>query len=99
VLSPVSPQTTPAELPDLHPPAMNERLTLMDGPSVDPIVEDIRKIREGHAARFNCDVNAIADDLKRRQEERGVSVVSRPPKPVSGAKSNADAPPALNQGS
>jgi hypothetical protein len=66
---------------------------------LDPIVEEIRKIREDHAARFNYDVNAIADDLKKRQDERGVSVVSFPPKRVSDALGTADAPPALDKAS
>ncbi len=66
---------------------------------VDPIIEEIRKIREDHAAHFDYDVNAIADDLKRRQDERGTPGVSFPPKRVSGAKGAADAPPALNKAS
>ena len=64
---------------------------------LDSIVEEIRKIREDHAARFNYDLNAIADDLKKRQDERGVSVVSFPPKRVPGADGIADAPPARNK--
>lgn len=66
---------------------------------LDPIVEEIRKFREDHAARFNYDVNAIADDLKTRQDERGVSVVSFPPKRVSDAKGTSVAPPALDKAS
>ncbi|MBF0099093.1 MAG: hypothetical protein HQM04_18955 [Magnetococcales bacterium] len=37
----------------------------------DPIVEEIRKVREEHAARFNYDLDAIYQDLKRMQEESG----------------------------
>jgi len=35
----------------------------------DPIVEEVRRIREEHAARFNYDVDAIYNDLKRLAAE------------------------------
>lgn len=35
----------------------------------DPIVEEIRKVREEHAARFYYDLDAIYQDLKRLQQE------------------------------
>jgi hypothetical protein len=58
----------------------------MEGSFVDPIVEEIRKIRDEHAARFNYDIDAIWADMKRRQDESGIPVVSLPPKriPVAG---------------
>jgi hypothetical protein len=40
----------------------------------DPIVEEVRKLREEHAARFNNDVDAIFEDLKRFESERGLAV-------------------------
>lgn len=46
----------------------------------DPIVEEIRKIREEHAARFNYDIDAIVADISKRQEEGGYKVVSLPPR-------------------
>ena len=36
----------------------------------DPIVEEIRKIREEHAAQFNYDLDAIVADLRRSEAER-----------------------------
>ena len=36
----------------------------------DPIVEETRKARQEHAARFNYDLGAICRDLK-EQEARG----------------------------
>ena len=48
----------------------------------DPIVEEIRKLREEHAARFNYDVDAIFDNLKKLEQERGITVVSLEPKRV-----------------
>jgi hypothetical protein len=32
----------------------------------DPIVEEVRRVREAYAARFNYDLEAIFQDLKRR---------------------------------
>jgi hypothetical protein len=46
----------------------------------DPIVQEIRKVREEHAARFNFNLQAIADDLKKQQEDSGKAFVSLPPK-------------------
>ncbi len=46
----------------------------------DPIVEEIRKIREEHAARFNYNVRAIVEDARRRQQEGGHKIVSLPPR-------------------
>lgn len=46
----------------------------------DPIVEEVRRAREAHAKQFNYDLDAIVDDLKRREKESGVPTVSLPPK-------------------
>ena len=48
----------------------------------DPIVQEIRKIREAHAARFNFDLKAICADLKQKERDCGHPVVSYPPKRV-----------------
>ncbi len=37
----------------------------------DPIVEEIHKIREAYAARFNYDFDAIYEDIKRLERESG----------------------------
>jgi len=50
---------------------------------VDVIVEETRKAREAHAARFNYDLEAIYEDLKKQEQEGGRNVVSLPPKPVA----------------
>jgi hypothetical protein len=53
----------------------------------DPIVEEIRKIRDEHAARFNYDLDAIFDDFERNQKELGIPLVTlhpnRVPKPAA----------------
>ncbi len=46
----------------------------------DPIVEEIRKIRQEQAARFNYDVRAIVEDARKRQQAGNRKVVSLPPR-------------------
>ena len=49
----------------------------------DPIVEDIRQLRDTYAARFDYDLEAIARDLVEQQErlqQEGWTVVSLPPR-------------------
>lgn len=46
----------------------------------DPIVEEIRKIREAYAKKFNYDIEAIAKDLRKKERAGGRKVVSFPPK-------------------
>ncbi|MCX6153596.1 MAG: hypothetical protein NT007_05505 [Candidatus Kapabacteria bacterium] len=42
----------------------------------DAIVEDIRQVREKHAAKFNYDIDAIYCDLKEKQKKSGLQVIS-----------------------
>ncbi len=46
----------------------------------DPIVEEIRKIRDTHAARFQFDLHAICEDLRKKEKTCGHTIVSLPPK-------------------
>ena len=46
----------------------------------DPIVEEVRRIRDGHAKRFNYDLHAICEDFRKKQSESGYEVVSRQPR-------------------
>ncbi len=46
----------------------------------DPIIAEIRQVREAHAKRFNYDVYAILRNLKERQIKSGRKTVSLPPK-------------------
>lgn len=46
----------------------------------DPIVEEVRRVRQAHAAKFNHDLDAIWRDLREQQEKSGRKVVSFPPK-------------------
>jgi hypothetical protein len=54
----------------------------------DPIVEEIRKVREEHARRFGFDLEAIFKDLKAREEESGRRHKKFPPRPAIPASSN-----------
>ncbi len=50
----------------------------------DPIVDEVRKVRDAHAARFNYDLHSIFLDIKKREKERGlvfVGGVARQPLP------------------
>lgn len=46
----------------------------------DPIVEEVRAIRNAHAKKFKYDLKAIATDLKKQQRSSGHKVVSLPAK-------------------
>jgi hypothetical protein len=48
----------------------------------DPIVEEVRKVREAHAAQFNYDLRAIYRDLKEQEKKSSRAFVSYPPKRV-----------------
>lgn len=53
----------------------------------DEIVEQVRKVREEHAAKFNYDLAAIFDDLKQQEGRDGRKTISLPPKkPTSLSK-------------
>jgi hypothetical protein len=53
--------------------------------SEDPIVAEIRKVRHAHAAKFNNDVAAIFDDIRRQEKESGRQYVSYPPRRIEAA--------------
>jgi len=46
----------------------------------DPIVADIRRLRDEYAQRFNYDLEAICRDLREQQQRSGRRVVKRRPK-------------------
>ena len=52
----------------------------------DPIIEEVREIRQQHAKQFNYDLRAIVDDLRRRQEQSGRTYVRFEPRPPSEAR-------------
>ena len=46
----------------------------------DPIVEEVRKLREQYAARYNHDLNAIFEAARENQKKSDHKTVTRPPK-------------------
>lgn len=44
----------------------------------DEVLEEIYKIREEHAKAFNYDLQAICDDLRRRQAKSDRQIISSP---------------------
>ena len=48
----------------------------------DPIVEEVRKSRDAHAKKFNYDLQAIFEELKKQEKASGRQFVSLPPKLV-----------------
>ena len=48
----------------------------------DPIVEETRSRREELARRFNYDIKAIREVLRRQQKASGQKPITRPPKGV-----------------
>ncbi len=51
----------------------------------DEIVEEVRRIRYEHAAKFDHDLKAILDDARKRQKTSGRKIVSfAPRKPATG---------------
>ncbi len=48
----------------------------------DPIVAEIRAIRKAHAEKFNNDLHAICEDLRRQERESGRKYVTLPPRRI-----------------
>jgi hypothetical protein len=46
----------------------------------DPIIDEVRKVRDAHASRFNYDLDAIFRDIKTQEKESGSTFVSFPPR-------------------
>jgi len=42
----------------------------------DPIVDEVRRVRDAHAARFNYDLDAIFRDIKEQEKKSGRKFVS-----------------------
>ena len=50
----------------------------MKTPQPDPIIAEVRAVRDQHAARFDYDVKAIFRDIQTRQEASGRQYVRYP---------------------
>jgi hypothetical protein len=52
----------------------------------DPVVEEVRAIRDAYAKQFNYNLEAIYRDLKEQEAKSGWEVVSFPPKRIEPEK-------------
>jgi len=52
----------------------------------DPIVDDIRRIREQYAKQFGYDLQAMAADLRKKEERHREKLVSYPSRPARRGK-------------
>jgi hypothetical protein len=62
----------------------------------DPIVDEVRRVRDAHAARCNYDLDAIFQDIKEREKQSGlkfVQGVARQPLPKQALQPTAPAIP------
>jgi len=46
----------------------------------DPIVDEVRRIRDEYAAKFGYDLDAIFKDIKEQEKKSGLKFVSYPPR-------------------
>jgi len=46
----------------------------------DPILDEVRSIRQQHAERFDYDLRAIAADLREQEQQHQERLISLPPK-------------------
>jgi hypothetical protein len=49
---------------------------------LDPVLAEIRATRESYSERFGGDVSAMLADLRKREQQSGRKLVSRPPQRV-----------------
>lgn len=61
-----------------------------------PIVDEVRRVRDAHAARFNYDLDAIFRDIKEKEIKSGhkfISGVARPATPPQALQQTGAAAP------
>ena len=56
----------------------------------DPIVDEVRKTREHLAEKYNFDLKAIFEDIRKRQGALGKRLVRRQRKPIAEKSSTPD---------
>lgn len=47
---------------------------------IDPIVDEVRRVRDAHAAKFHFDLDAIFNDIKEQEQSSGLMFVTYPPR-------------------
>ena len=63
----------------------------MDEAPTDPIIAELRAIRDAHAARFDYDVRAIFKDIQARQAASGRTYVRYPGRRVAEERDDPSA--------
>jgi len=48
----------------------------------DPIIDEVRRIRQEYAKQFNYDLRALAEDLRKLEQQHPERLVSFPPRPA-----------------
>jgi hypothetical protein len=48
----------------------------------DPIIDEVRRIRQEYARQFDYDLGAMAADLRKHEQEHPERLVTFPPKPA-----------------
>lgn len=61
----------------------------MKATMIDPIVAEVRAVRDKHASKFGHDLNKIFRDIKARQDASGRKFVKYPPRNVAAWHNNA----------
>ncbi len=59
----------------------------------DPIVAEVRRVRDEHARKFNYDLDAIVRDLQEQEKKSGIKFKNYPAHrvtPVSVSRGSAD---------
>lgn len=51
----------------------------------DPVIDEIRKIRDELSERFHGDIHAMAEEMRRQAAASGKPGITRPAKPVQKA--------------
>ncbi len=52
----------------------------METTTIDPIVAEVRAVRDRHASKFDYDLSRIFRDIKERQEASGREYIKYPPR-------------------
>ena len=52
----------------------------------DPIIDEVRRIRNDYAKRFDYDLRAMAADLQKKEKTHCERLVSFPPRPTRRSK-------------
>ena len=46
----------------------------------DPLIQEIRRIKEANAAKYGFNIRAMVEDMRRREKLSGRKVVTSPPR-------------------